>query len=144
MFETVDRVELPVPVKVALDVAPLPERVVMLVVPTPPILNAFELPIFNELKTREPPELPFVTDMVFPVPSKLTEAVNLLTAEPYLSIEEVDPPSRFKVCPPTPIVNAVVVFPERNLIRLTVSVAVAGGEKLIVADCTGGLLISRL
>jgi hypothetical protein len=94
MLETLDKVEPPAPEKVALDV-PLPARVVMLVVPMPLTVRAFELPTLSEEKPSVPLALLFATDSVFPVPNKLTAAAKVLFADPARDIEDEEPPSRF-------------------------------------------------
>jgi hypothetical protein len=89
-------VELPAPEKVALDV-PLPESVVMFVVPMPLTVRAFELPTLSEAKLSVPLALLFATDNVFPVPNKFTAAAKMLFADPLRDIEDDVTPSRFKV-----------------------------------------------
>jgi hypothetical protein len=142
MLDMLDRVELPLPEKVALEDAPLPESEVMLVVPTLLMVNALESPILRDEKASLPVVLAFAIANVFPVPSKFTLAENVLLADPFREMDDEVPPSRFRVWPVVPIVKAVVEFPDRKFTFRATWVGGCGGERLIRAAATGGVLMS--
>jgi hypothetical protein len=97
IFEMLDKVELPVPENVALEDAPLPDRAVMLVVPEPLTVSAFEFPMLSDEKERAPVVFVLETDKDFPVPIKFTPAAKELFADPCRAMDEDAPPSRFRV-----------------------------------------------
>jgi hypothetical protein len=99
MPEILDNVELPLPEKVALDVAPLPVRVLISVLPMPLTVRAL-VPILSDdekfsLRFGVASELVIESDLE--LPSKFTFAANVLFAEPSREIEDEVPPSRFSV-----------------------------------------------